>query len=750
MERPEVEETPRKRQKINSISQTDGTGDELPQTEVMEDVQPSAVESAELPQTAVRNVQPSVVELSVVDAQLAKERNVGITEFVTSDIGYSGVFKKRYSDFMVNEIMPSGEVVHLRNLKAPASLKAPAHQTPKVEDTPAPTEAPGSSTTSDQAAAEFSVSAEDNVLLVEYFGADKALEIIALHKRAMSSKARPNEFGSVAIVTTDRELRTKIHQAIRRIFKSQLDSTTDENGNLSIKASTSRFKSSGQGDGRDRYQQRTGGRMSWEELGGGHLHFTIYKENKDTMEVIGFMSGLMKTNAKNFQFAGTKDRRGVTSQRASVWHVHASRLAEINKSLRNAAIGDYKYHQHGLDLGDLSGNEFVITLRDCQIPGVDLQDPEAALAKATEVVGSSLKNLYDRGYLNYYGLQRFGSFSTRTDTIGLQMLQGDFKGACESILHYSPHVLEAARTGDESVMIGSRDKDRAMAIHLFQARHQSRNALDKLPRKFSAEAALIRHLSRAPTDYLGALQAVPRNLRLMYVHAYQSLVFNFAVSERLRLYGDKVVEGDLVIVQEHRDKEESVPAAPTETVDADGEIIIVPQGADSANAAQDQFKRARALTAEEAASGNYSIFDIVLPQPGFDVIYPANKMTDFYRTFMASEKGGGLDPFDMKRKYKDVNLSGDYRKVFSRMVGSKYSFDVKLYSSDHDQFVQTDMDIMKEEIKETSTETGPQTGDKLAIVLKFQLGSSQYATMALRELTKGKATEHKQDMSGGR
>jgi tRNA pseudouridine13 synthase len=159
------------------------------------------------------------------------------------------------------------------------------------------------------------------------------------------------------------------------------------------------------------------------------------------------------------------------------------------------------------------------------------------------------------------------------------------------------------------------------------------------------------------------------------------------------------------------------------------------------------FERARALTAEEAASGKYSIFDVVLPLPGFDVVYPANEMTNFYKRFMDSEQGGGLDPFDMRRKWKDISLSGGYRKVLSRM-GADYSVDVKLYSQDDEQFVQTDLDRLNG--KEAAPGSNADSADKIAVILKFQLGSSQYATMALRELMKGKVVAYKPDFGGGR
>jgi tRNA pseudouridine13 synthase len=662
---------------------------------------------------------------------------------------------RRYTDFAVNEITTTGEVVHLRNTNAPSASSKPApvstatSKAPETEDKSAETPIK-----TEEKPAEFKVSEEDHALLVEYFGAQNATDIIALHKNAMSKpKSRPSEFGQVSVAVSDRDLRTNIHQAIRRIFNSQLESNTDSEGRMSIIAASNRFKrDAGAGAGRGNGRSNNN-RTNWEELGGPYLHFTLFKENKDTMEVVSFIARSLKMNAKSFQFAGTKDRRGVTAQRVCATRVLADRLARLNPTLRNARVGDFEYRKQGLELGDLVGNEFVITLRELQIPGVELNDPQAAVAKASEVVGTALKNLRERGYFNYYGLQRFGTFATRTDTVGVKMLQEDYKGACEAILHYGPASLQAAMEGDAyTANISNDDKARAMAINMFETGgpHIINEALQKLPRKFSAEQNLIRHLGRSRNDYLGALQTIPRNLRLMYVHAYQSLVWNYAASERWRLYGDKVVAGDLVIIQEHREKEDAPVETADETVDADGEIIILPQGEDSAVAAEDMFTRARALTAEEAASGKYTLFDIVLPQPGYDIIYPENEMKDFYRRFMASEQGGGLDPSNMRRKWKDVSLSGSYRKIFSRMMGNDYSFDVKLYSKDDEQFVPTDLDVMNQKKEEAHTTTTESTGDKMAVVLKFQLGSSQYATMALRELTKGKAVAHKADFGGGR
>jgi tRNA pseudouridine13 synthase len=281
-----------------------------------------------------------------------------------------------------------------------------------------------------------------------------------------------------------------------------------------------------------------------------------------------------------------------------------------------------------------------------------------------------------------------------------------------------------------------------------------------MPRRFQAEAAIIQYLGKRDrktgkllqeTDWQGALMQIQRNLRLMYVHAYQSHVWNAVVGKRWELYGSQVVEGDLVIVGE---KDDEVGAKKDE-VDEDGEPIFHPAADDSAPTTENAFTRARHLTDAEAKSERYDIFDVVLPLPGFDVLYPANAIGKFCEEFMASEAGGGLDPHKMRRGWKDISLSGGYRKVMAKS-SRKLEYEVKTYANDEDQMVETDLEkFQKGHTKDAfdgnfghaGEVDGSQPNQKIAVVLKMQLGSSQYATIALRELTKGGAVNYKPDYS---
>lgn len=536
-------------------------------------------------------------------------------------------------------------------------------------------------------------------------------------------------------------------------------------------------KKKGKGGNRgDPGPDRSRGQLGWEELGGEYLHFTLYKENKDTMEVIGFLGSKLGNGKNPFSFAGTKDRRACTVQRVCVKRQTAERLTNLNNILFNAAIGDYSYHNRDLSLGDLKGNEFVITLRDCHFQGEEGLDLAQRTKLANEIVSKAITDFSDKGFINYYGLQRFGSFAASTDAVGLKMIQNDLKGAIDDLLAYSETALAAANgtLEDTLVLVSQDDRNRAKALHLWKTKGKGGPALDMLPRKFAAERNIIQHLSSRngktgqhdrTTDWQGALMCVPRNLRLIYVHAYQSLVWNTVAGKRWVTYGDKVVEGDLVLVHEHRDKEEGKAASTTtQSVDQDGEMIINPEGNDSSFAAGDRFERARPLSAEEAASGKYSIFDVVLPQPGFDVEYPKNEIGRFYEEFMGSERGGGLDPHNMRRGWREVSLSGGYRKFLARPL-RPLEYEVHSYVRNEEQFVETDLQRIKREKGEGEedgatggvqngsgdVETEDESGKKLAVVLKLQLGSSQYATVALRELMKaGGVRPYQPEYVGGR
>lgn len=689
--------------------------------------------------------------------QPEREAQVGIVHFVnTTNVGFTGTLKQRYTDFLVNEIAPDGTVVHLTDDRAP-NQSAAAKQSKEANgrgvskaDENGPESKPEVKQHGEKAALDvathelasdvksaakqevesdirqvaqqvaqqeenstpiFVIAPGDEELLVKYFGENLKNDIVQLNQKILRKPgAKPAVFGALFTEPiTDRPLRGRLHQDVRRIFASRLETeVVDDTGVIKITAAPPikthpEGRQKGQNPRLENKFEQPRGQLGWRELGGEYLHFSLYKENKDTMEVISFLARCLQTKPRDFSFAGTKDRRAATVQRVSVRRQRAQQLAKCNNQLYGARIGNFKYEKQALELGENDGNQFTITLRDCHFAGDAGLDVASRLILGREIVGKAVQHLQAHGFINYFGLQRFGTFGIGTDEIGKKILVGDFQGAVDAILSYSDESLKAALSPDplkRSDRISRDDLDRAHAVYLFKQFKDGKAALEKMPRKFSGETAIIRYLSSKQhgSDYIGALLSINRNLKTMYVHAYQSLVWNTAASERWARHGDKVIKGDLIIIDNQAKK-----AAEGHEVDESGEVVVRPAVDDFAVTHDDIYQRARPLTSEEAESGKYSIYDVVLPTPGYDIEYPDNDIGDYYKEFMGSGRGGGVDPGDMRRKQKDFSLSGNYRK-FIGQVRNDLSFDIRTYSEKDEQLVETDLEKLKKSKSHTNNE----------------------------------------------
>jgi tRNA pseudouridine13 synthase len=244
--------------------------------------------------------------------------------------------------------------------------------------------------------------------------------------------------------------------------------------------------------------------------------------NWETNRLVREMARRLAVSRKRIAFAGTKDKRAVTTQmftfELSEDRVRAFRLTDV-EVLETYAT------DRGLELGDLLGNRFRIVVRDLAAPPEESSAILAATAAQLEVLG---------GFPNFFGLQRFGSIRPITHVVGRHLVRGEFKEAVDA---YVANPIEgegeeafAARTG-------------------LAASGDYAEALKEYPDVMGFEKALLNHLVRRPGDYVGALAELPFNLQMMFVHGYQSYMFNGMLSGRMRrgLPLNEPLEGDLVL-----------------------------------------------------------------------------------------------------------------------------------------------------------------------------------------------------------
>ncbi|RFU79036.1 multisubstrate pseudouridine synthase 7 [Trichoderma arundinaceum] len=712
-------------------------------------------------------------------------KSIGITQRATPlRFPWVGDLRVRFSDFQVNEIGKDGTVVHLRKIGLNGQEKQTTDAAPTQEnDTPKEQQDPvanAESNEANEAAQEkeiIEIPAEDVTVLGNLTSEKFAQELVDLFRESQvdaSEKKKP----IISEPVDDKFKRGEIHQEIRRIFKSRIETSTDDAGAIiaSFSAPTRRGKRGRGGRNRNRNKQD-------DQPIGEYLHFTLFKDNRDTMDAVNQIARILKVKPQIINYAGTKDRRASTVQRCSVRYTRDRSLAGINGKLWGIATGDYEYKSVPIHLGELLGNEFAITIKNCQIIGDASARPipeQVDLMHAN--VQSALDHMTEHGWINYFGHQRFGTHQIGTHEVGKLILGENYEGAINAILAYDEEIAQKAETEGIPDEPSKRDEyNRHLACMLFKTEKDVEKAIEIMPRRFSAEVCVLRHLNRqgkqSRRDFVGALIHITRGLRSMYLHACQSHVWNHAASKRWELYGEKVIKGDLVIA-------EAEAAPQVSEQDQDGDDIVNPAEDDD-----DVPLRARPLTEEEASSGKYTVHDIVLPTPGYDVIYPDNEIGDFYRDFMAREENGSLDPHKMRRMRREFSLPGRYRKLMNRFL-AKPTVEFKAYVNDEEQMHPTDLDLIKTARKTGGSKRSREEGDdarpskvakvedgneslsqaaqeeeatsdaaanngkvegtpevtnaeeamevdqplKIAAVIKFQLGRSAYATVTLREL----------------
>ncbi len=246
---------------------------------------------------------------------------------------------------------------------------------------------------------------------------------------------------------------------------------------------------------------------------GEHTHFTLKKTNYTTIRALEAMARRLNVSVKRFSCAGNKDKKAVTTQRASAYKVPKERLEKLK--IKDIELSDIKEKMERIALGSHQGNEFIITISNVK-----------NAQELNEFIKQALK-----GLPNFYGPQRFGIQRPNTHLIGKAVLDRN----CEEALR-----ILLCHPGDN---VKARD-------WLNENWGSWKEALRKFPRRLGIEKKILHYLSRHPKDYVSALKQPHKRLRLLWINAWQSYEWNNELSKNMKNPPEKILMNSYPMIPE--------------------------------------------------------------------------------------------------------------------------------------------------------------------------------------------------------
>lgn len=256
-----------------------------------------------------------------------------------------------------------------------------------------------------------------------------------------------------------------------------------------------------------------------------HLLVRVELRDWETNDFADSLASRLGISRERVSWAGTKDKRAVTTQLFSVDRVDPDDLPELPRA-EWELVGRAG---RPILFGDLAGNAFEVTVREPVHPANADEITEQLRAFAGTDEGRV-------GVPNYFGQQRFGSRRPITHEVGLAIARRDWEDAVMTYVG-NPSDREPEATQKARAFV---DETRDW-----------QEALDRFPGVLRYERAMLHRLAESddePADFRAALETTPENLQRLFVNAAQSYVFNRILSARLDrgLPFGRPVAGDVV------------------------------------------------------------------------------------------------------------------------------------------------------------------------------------------------------------
>ncbi|HEC88336.1 MAG TPA: tRNA pseudouridine(13) synthase TruD, partial [Thermoplasmata archaeon] len=251
---------------------------------------------------------------------------------------------------------------------------------------------------------------------------------------------------------------------------------------------------------------------------GKYVIVRIKSRNWETNRLIERIASHLKISSNSIGYAGIKDKRAVKCQLMSL-------PADITK-IKDVKIPDVKIEvlyksSTPLYSGKLIGNRFYIIIRNVE--------------GGEERIKKIMREIEEMQFIpNFFGIQRFGISRPITHIVGKYLLKNEIEKA---IMTYVANPIKGE------------NEESYKARKFLEDTKDFSEALKIYPKNLVFERRIIEYLAKNPGEWKNALFKLPRNLIRIFIHAYQSYLFNKILSLRIKkgFPLNEAIEGDIVI-----------------------------------------------------------------------------------------------------------------------------------------------------------------------------------------------------------
>jgi len=252
------------------------------------------------------------------------------------------------------------------------------------------------------------------------------------------------------------------------------------------------------------------GTQAWkEERRGKHTICVLTKRSRDTLLTLEEVARRLGVPKGRIGFGGIKDARALTAQHVSLMGVSPERISRAR--FHDMVIRPIGFAAKPLKPDQIWGNDFTIVITGVTEDSTVVETRIAALSQELKERG---------GVPNFFGHQRFGTVRPVTHLVGRNIAYRDFAGAVMTFLGWSSPFEPT---------------DSRIARERLRKTENFEEALQTFPRRLRFERRVLEYLHNHPKDYVGALRQLPLALRRLLLQAYQSYLFNLALSRRIEL-----------------------------------------------------------------------------------------------------------------------------------------------------------------------------------------------------------------------